>query len=540
MATDQFNGLMTSFEILDHLDELCRKNDIKYTLFGHSLLATRFAGEPMPNWHGYFSIALLDDNYDKLIGILQDESDYNPYYFISSHEDASFDEAYCRLYKRGRVVLPEDRRRDLRFYDAYVSIIPLYSVCDSKREYKKIRSKIVEYKKIIDSRALIPGIVRWKPTQIAYVIRNKRNLKRRVDSIMDEFYDYIQNIRKPGSKLITVPSEFDFSDFSMLRTTYEEYEDIELWGHKYMKIKASEEWIDSVYDTKKIEELIESDINIVIKKGTEDLRRVQLIALDILVEFDRICRENDIKYFLAAGTLLGAIRHKGFVPWDDDVDVFMLYEEWEKFNAIYDKTINKDLYFVKTQETDEDDNLVFFQIKRNDTVFCRQGRKAFKTHPGVFIDILPYYNGANTWIGHKTQEFICKRLKTVTWAHLGARSERKKLKRKWYIFLQEHVSNKDSSRLFFKFATMYSKSKYLCYLYVKRNPYKKGINQRRYFEELTEMEFEGHMFYVPKDYIEFIEYTYSKDYMMFPSSKNQINTHFPAHIELGDLHADCI
>ena len=62
----------------------------------------------------------------------------------------------------------------------------------------------------------------------------------------------------------------------------------------------------------------------------EEFRQMQLLQLDMLVELDRVCRENNINYTIFGGTLLGAVRHKGYIPWDDDADVAMLREDYSK------------------------------------------------------------------------------------------------------------------------------------------------------------------------------------------------------------------
>ena len=78
-----------------------------------------------------------------------------------------------------------------------------------------------------------------------------------------------------------------------------------------------------------------------IKLTEAQLRRVQKIELEMLVEVDRICRKCGIKYCIIAGTLLGAVRHKGFIPWDDDADVAMLRQEYERFRDACEKELDE-------------------------------------------------------------------------------------------------------------------------------------------------------------------------------------------------------
>ncbi len=79
----------------------------------------------------------------------------------------------------------------------------------------------------------------------------------------------------------------------------------------------------------------------------EMLKQIQEIELEMLLEVDRICKENNIKYSIIGGTLLGAVRHGGFIPWDDDADVAMLRPEYEKFCSIIDAKLDSSRFYFQ-------------------------------------------------------------------------------------------------------------------------------------------------------------------------------------------------
>lgn len=120
----------------------------------------------------------------------------------------------------------------------------------------------------------------------------------------------------------------------------------------------------------------------------EDLREFHAALLEILVEFDRICRGRGLKYSLAYGTLLGAVRHKGFIPWDDDVDVMMERRQFDEFCRIAPEALGGG-FFLQSRETEEKYPYNLVRIRKNDTAMIYDAWRKSGIHLGVYIDIYP-------------------------------------------------------------------------------------------------------------------------------------------------------
>ena len=123
---------------------------------------------------------------------------------------------------------------------------------------------------------------------------------------------------------------------------------------------------------------------------TEQLKKLQEYELEIVEDFTKVCRENNLTYIGIAGTCLGAVRHKGFIPWDDDVDVAMPYEDYLKLNAIFEEKF-KDKYTVVNAQKYNDYPAINEHIVINGTKFVTEDAKHLKYPQGIFLDVFPLY-----------------------------------------------------------------------------------------------------------------------------------------------------
>lgn len=121
----------------------------------------------------------------------------------------------------------------------------------------------------------------------------------------------------------------------------------------------------------------------------DNIERIQLIQLRILEEVDRICKLLNIEYFLIGGTALGAVRHRGFIPWDDDIDIGMTRSHYENFLKYAQKELSKE-YFLQTPRTDPHTLFFYAKVRKNRTVFAQWNEAKTRMHKGIYIDVFPF------------------------------------------------------------------------------------------------------------------------------------------------------
>ena len=123
----------------------------------------------------------------------------------------------------------------------------------------------------------------------------------------------------------------------------------------------------------------------------ETLKRVQQTELGILKDFMALCDKHGLTYFGIAGTGIGAIRHKGFIPWDDDIDIALPRKDYEKFLKLARKYLS-DRYIVLNCETNENYPLMTTRLMKKGTVFREEALKNIDCPLGIFLDIYPFDN----------------------------------------------------------------------------------------------------------------------------------------------------
>ena len=270
----------------------------------------------------------------------------------------------------------------------------------------------------------------------------------------------------------------------------------------------------------------------------EQIRTMQILELDMLRELDRVCRENGIVYTIFGGTLLGAVRHKGFIPWDDDADVCMLREEYEKFRQVSNQ-LNPEICFFQDHTLDLEYRWGYGKLRRTGTQYVRVGQEHLKCKTGVFIDVFPMDDIPISVVGQFVNNIYCFCLRKTLWSEVGKLNESNPVIR----FLYKGLSHIKPATVFRHIQRLVNRSRndsenrVRCLLFPATGTlYRKNSLKTRYgmpkswFTDLYEYEFEGFYFFGTKDYDTILTYIYG-DYMKLPPEEQRIS-----HAPVSQFH----
>ncbi len=257
------------------------------------------------------------------------------------------------------------------------------------------------------------------------------------------------------------------------------------------------------------------------------LRDHQQTLLVILEEFDRVCKLLNIPYVLFAGTMLGAIRHQGFIPWDDDLDVMMLREDYERFLREADGVLDREKFFLQ-KEFSEHWPMFFSKLRLNGTTCLEKFHpRDPKMHQGIYIDIFPCDNAAETRLGQKLQFFMSKIVIAKSLDRRGYATN--SAKKKFFIRCCRLLPNAPFLRMV---KGPEKQGSMVHSFFGGARSFDKNIYPREYFHERIDVPFEGKAYPVSKYSDELLRTLYG-DYWNLPAPEER---QYKQHAILIDLN----
>lgn len=269
------------------------------------------------------------------------------------------------------------------------------------------------------------------------------------------------------------------------------------------------------------------------------LHKVQKELLQILKDFDDICSKHHLTYWLEGGTCLGAVRHNGFIPWDDDVDVGMLRRDYEKFMKIAPSEFG-DTYFLENWNVESGYGLPFAKVRKNGTRYVEAGSQNAHCHHGFYLDIFPYDNYPDNEedlkkVKHTTEwvsRMILMKCGYTPWLNGGFSLKRyllylpvrimalfhntKKLKHEYDLVAQ--IANGSST------GKIYSSA----YITGKDCPCRSEV-----FQSFERHKFEDCEFLIPRRWDEYLTAQFG-DYMKLPPVEERENRHTILNLDFGE------
>lgn len=262
-------------------------------------------------------------------------------------------------------------------------------------------------------------------------------------------------------------------------------------------------------------------------QGLAALPEIQEALYTLLREFDRVCRELSIPYVLFAGTMLGAVRHQDFIPWDDDLDVMMLREDYERFLREADSVLDREKFYLQKEFSDHWP-MFFSKLRLNNTACLEKYHpKDPECHQGVYMDIFPCDNAAKSRLGRKIQFYASK---VVIAKSLDARG---------------YETNSPVKKLFMTLCRILPRKPFLSITKGSgldtelvhdflggSSRFEKSVFERRYFLDRQAAAFRDGQFPIPAEYDALLTILYG-DYMALPPEEARA---VKQHAILVDLH----
>lgn len=261
---------------------------------------------------------------------------------------------------------------------------------------------------------------------------------------------------------------------------------------------------------------------------------IQNKILEIAVYFDKFCKENGITYYLMGGSALGAMRHQGFIPWDDDLDVFMDFENYSRLiDACKTKLDDEQFYFQK--EGTVEWPLFFSKLRMNGTTFIEEDTRNNKMHKGFYIDIMCLNNVSNNVI-YRYIQYLAARLITIKTLSQRNYITDSKLKKTAMCFFNYAITEKAKTKLLKIVRSLnHKKTEYVGHFF-GRAKFKNTSFKAEYLGVPRYVKFSSAFLPVPNKVEQYLSLRYGTKFMEMPDEKTK--SLYPSHSAFVDLNND--
>ena len=261
-----------------------------------------------------------------------------------------------------------------------------------------------------------------------------------------------------------------------------------------------------------------------------ELHRIWEVEMGILDVIDKVCRENGLKYSLAYGSMIGAVRHGGFIPWDDDMDIWMLRKDYDKFIEIWENN-TVDGYFLLRQETSPEYPQNFTKIRKCNTAFVSAGEENTNYHHGIFVDVFPMDDVANDNFKAKLQGYCALFYMLYCRGYASTRDGKLMY---WggrlLLDVMPNTLKKKLKSFFFKRMTKYNgadSKRVACFVTA---PDSFIYYDKELFYEYDDVKFDTHVYMCNKDSDTLLR-SYYGDYMKLPPIEERVLKHHPVIVD---------
>lgn len=245
----------------------------------------------------------------------------------------------------------------------------------------------------------------------------------------------------------------------------------------------------------------------------EKRKKIWAVGLDLLIEFDRVCKKHGLKYFLIGGSQLGAVRHNGFIPWDDDIDVGMLRCDYEKFFTLADEFEKP--YFLQTPYTDKGYYFSFAKLRNSNTSCISKAFRYESFNQGIAVDIFPFDNCILEGVQDRFNRIHKLNLDNSNYMRKSLVNPSEEDKRR----IESHSGRNplEVCEEIQKIARQYENddTEYVNLAVCTIYPYDRLLYKKSVFKEIVYHEFENMKFPILKNYDEYLKISFG-DYMKFP------------------------